>query len=57
VRRNIRRIDLACRLGGEEFVAAMHTDLPKAYLVSERLRQCIAAAPFYAGERVWGRSK
>jgi GGDEF domain-containing protein len=24
---------------------------PKAYLVGERLRQCIAAAPFYAGER------
>jgi two-component system, cell cycle response regulator len=23
-----------------------------AYLVGERLRQCIAAAPFYAGERI-----
>jgi two-component system cell cycle response regulator len=28
------------------------TDLAKAYLIGERLRQCIAAAPFYAGERV-----
>ena len=47
VRRNIRSIDLACRLGGEEFVVVMpDTDLAKAYLVGERLRQCIAAAPF-----------
>ena len=28
------------------------TDLVKASLVGERLRQCIAAAPFYAGERI-----
>jgi len=53
LRRNIRGIDLACRLGGEEFVVVMpDTDLRKAYLVGERLRQCIARAPFYAGERV-----
>ena len=53
VRRNIRGIDLACRLGGEEFVVVMpDTDLAKAYLVGERLRQCIAAAPFYAGKRI-----
>jgi two-component system cell cycle response regulator len=52
VRRNIRGIDLACRLGGEEFVVVMpDTDLAKAYLIGERLRQCIAAAPFDAGER------
>ena len=50
VRRNIRGIDLACRLGGEEFVVVMpDTDLDKAFLVGERLRQCIAAAPFYVG--------
>jgi two-component system, cell cycle response regulator len=53
LRRNIRGIDLACRLGGEEFVVVMpETDLAKAYLVGERLRQCIAAAPFYAGETI-----
>lgn len=53
VRRNIRGIDLAWRLGGEEFVVVMpDTDIAKAYLVGERLRQCIAAAPFYAGERI-----
>jgi len=40
-------------LGGEEFVVVMpDTDLAKAYPVGERLRQCIAAAPFYAGERI-----
>jgi two-component system, cell cycle response regulator len=52
LKRNIRGIDLACRLGGEEFVVVMpDTDLEKAYLVGERLRQCIAATPFFAGER------
>jgi two-component system cell cycle response regulator len=47
VRRNVRGIDLACRFGGEEFVVMMpDTDLSKAYLVGERLRQCIASQPF-----------
>jgi two-component system cell cycle response regulator len=52
VQRNIRGIDLACRLGGEEFVVVMpDTDLAKAYLIGERLRQCIAAIPFDVGDR------
>jgi two-component system cell cycle response regulator len=47
VRRNIRGIDLACRMGGEEFVVVMpDTDLAKAYVVGERLRQCMAASGF-----------
>ena len=47
MRKNTRGIDMACRLGGEEFVVMMpDTDLAKAYMVGERLRQCIAAAPF-----------
>jgi len=47
LRQNIRGIDLACRLGGEEFVVMMpDTDLTKAYIVAERLRQCIAERPF-----------
>ena len=47
LRRNIRGIDLACRLGGEEFVVVMpDTDLAKAYAVAERLRQEIANVPF-----------
>jgi len=55
LKRNIRGIDLACRLGGEEFVVVMpDTDLAKTYLVGERLWQWIATAPFFAGERVGG---
>ena len=46
-RRNTRGIDLACRLGGEEFVIIMpDTDLARALQVGERLRACIAADPF-----------
>ena len=47
IRRDTRGIDLACRLGGEEFVVVMpDCDLAKAYQVGERLRQCIETAPF-----------
>ena len=47
LRENIRGIDLACRFGGEEFVVMMpDTDLAKAYVVGERLRQRIANEPF-----------
>jgi len=47
LRENIRGIDLACRFGGEEFVVMMpDTDLAKAYIVGERLRQRIANEPF-----------
>jgi two-component system cell cycle response regulator len=50
LKNNIRGIDLACRLGGEEFVVMMpDTDLSKAYIVAERLRQCIAEVPFQLG--------
>ncbi len=46
-RRNTRGIDLACRLGGEEFVIIMpDTDLARAMQVGERLRACIAADTF-----------
>jgi two-component system cell cycle response regulator len=49
-RRNTRGIDLACRLGGEEFLVIMpDTDLQRAYQVGERLRACIAAEPFSTG--------
>jgi len=47
MRRNTRGIDLACRLGGEEFVIIMpDTDIARAYQVGERLRACVAAEPF-----------
>ena len=47
MRRNTRGIDLACRLGGEEFVIIMpDTEMGRAYQVGERLRACIASEPF-----------
>jgi|LNFM01.1.fsa_nt_gb two-component system cell cycle response regulator len=47
LRRNTRGIDLACRLGGEEFVVIMpDTELARAMQVAERVRSCIAAEPF-----------
>jgi two-component system, cell cycle response regulator len=47
IKRSIRGIDLACRLGGEEFVVIMpETDMAVAAMVAERLRRRIAADPF-----------
>lgn len=47
LRQNTRGIDMACRLGGEEFVIIMpDTDISKAYQVAERLRKCIAGSHF-----------
>jgi two-component system cell cycle response regulator len=47
LRRNTRGIDLVCRLGGEEFVVVMpNTGIKHAYQFGERLRACVAAAPF-----------
>jgi two-component system cell cycle response regulator len=47
LRRNLRGIDLACRLGGEEFIVIMpDTALERACQIGERLRDCIASEPF-----------
>jgi two-component system cell cycle response regulator len=47
LRRNTRGIDLACRMGGEEFVVIMpDTEMSRALQVGERLRACIAADAF-----------
>ncbi|HMN39162.1 MAG TPA: PleD family two-component system response regulator [Hyphomicrobium sp.] len=47
LKRNTRGIDLACRLGGEEFVIIMpDTDIARAYQVGERLRAYVAAENF-----------
>jgi len=47
LKRNTRGIDLACRLGGEEFVIIMpDTDVARAYQVGERLRACVASDNF-----------
>lgn len=44
---NIRRIDLPCRMGGEEFVVIMpETDRELAYSVAERIREVVAGKPF-----------
>ncbi|HWK00609.1 MAG TPA: PleD family two-component system response regulator [Xanthobacteraceae bacterium] len=43
----VRGVDLACRLGGEEFVVVMpDTDLGIASRVAERIRRRIAGEPF-----------
>jgi two-component system cell cycle response regulator len=47
LKRNTRGIDLACRLGGEEFVVIMpETDMLRALQVAERTRAMIATEPF-----------
>ena len=47
LRRNTRGIDLACRLGGEEFVVIMpDTELSRAMPAAERVRACIEAEAF-----------
>lgn len=51
LKRNTRGVDLACRLGGEEFVIIMpDTDMTHAYQVGERLRACVASDEFPIGE-------
>jgi diguanylate cyclase (GGDEF)-like protein len=45
VKAHIRRIDMACRFGGEEFVVILpNTDLREAVRVAERIRSGIEAA-------------
>lgn len=47
VRKAVRGIDVACRMGGEEFVIVMpDTDAALSFLVGERLRLKIAGEPF-----------
>jgi two-component system cell cycle response regulator len=47
VRKSVRGIDLACRLGGEEFVIVMpETDMAVATIVAERLRRRVASEGF-----------
>ena len=45
-RENLRRIDMACRYGGEEFVVILPgTRLPQAISAAERLRLALANSP------------
>ncbi|MCC6231727.1 MAG: GGDEF domain-containing protein, partial [Verrucomicrobiales bacterium] len=52
-RQELRSTDIACRLGGEEFlVICPNTDLPAAQKCAERLRARIAATPIaVAGQK------
>ncbi|MET0167754.1 MAG: diguanylate cyclase [Vicinamibacterales bacterium] len=53
VRRNIRGIDLACRLGGEELVVVMpDTDLANAALVGEQFAPMHCDGAVRANERI-----
>lgn len=47
----IRKLDFACRFGGEEFVILLpNTDLRQAMNVAERLREIIANTPLLQGQ-------
>jgi two-component system cell cycle response regulator len=55
-RRYTRGVDLACRLGGEEFLIIMpDTDKTLAWQVGERVRECVAVEPFKIGQNqeIW----
>jgi len=43
---SLRGLDLCCRFGGEEFVAAFSGSTETALQIAERLRLCIAEPPF-----------
>lgn len=48
IRSNIRAMDLACRIGGEEFVIVMpDTNLTECFHIAERLRKAIEQEPFH----------
>jgi diguanylate cyclase (GGDEF)-like protein len=52
---NIRRIDIPCRYGGEEFTVILPgTDLPQATLLAERLRNVLADSPLQVDGYVLG---
>jgi two-component system, cell cycle response regulator len=50
IRENVRGVDLACRVGGEEFTVILpSTDNSVAQIIAERIRQAVAQRPFNAG--------
>lgn len=50
IRAAVRSVDLACRVGGEEFVVVLpDTDLKTAGRVGERIRKAVAARSFTPG--------
>ncbi len=52
IKEGLRHLDLACRTGGEEFVAILpDTDKAVALRVGERLRKAVSMRPFNAGAK------
>ena len=46
IAQTVRKLDMACRFGGEEFVIILpDTELPQAVQVAERLREALTSAP------------
>jgi two-component system cell cycle response regulator len=53
IRKTVRALDLACRIGGEEFMIALpDTDVAVACKVAERLRRAVHDKPFNAGTKL-----
>ncbi|WP_303722074.1 GGDEF domain-containing protein [Malonomonas rubra] len=53
LQRTVRRLDIPCRYGGEEFAIILpNTELSASVLVAERLRQIIAETPLLMGEQL-----
>jgi two-component system cell cycle response regulator len=54
IRKSVRQVDMACRLGGEEFVVIMpEATHETAYITAERLREAVGLEPFqiYRGQK------
>ena len=50
IRENVRTVDMACRVGGEEFIVVLPgTEMAVAERIAERIRKSVAAKPFNAG--------
>jgi two-component system cell cycle response regulator len=51
IRHNVRKLDIACRYGGEEFAVILpSTDMGTAVMVAERIRTAIEEVVFTVGE-------
>ena len=47
VKKSIRGIDMACRVGGEEFIVVFpDTEVAHAQMIAERIRYIVASKPF-----------
>ena len=52
MKRQVRRLDIVCRVGGEEFVILLpNAEISVAWRIAERLREAIASTPFDVGEK------